>query len=357
MHFAVLAGDGIGPEIMAQALKVFSAVVKKYRLNIGYTEALVGGAAYDKHNTPLPNETLDLCERCDAILFGSVGGPNWENLPPELQPERGGLLPLRKHFALYANLRPIKLYKALTAASPLKDAIVNSGVDFIFFRELTGGLYFSLPKQIADDRKSAVDTLRYSTKEIETIAEFAFETARARRGILTSVDKANVLMTSVIWRETVSALHDKKYSDVNLTHMYVDNASMQIIKNPSQFDVILTENTFGDILSDEAAALSGSLGLGPSASLNKKKFGLYEPIGGSAPDIAGQMIANPIAQILSLALMLRYTFNLSEAAQNIELAVERALAQGVRTKDIYTRAEGEILVNTAKMGSTIVENL
>ncbi|MDR2401684.1 MAG: 3-isopropylmalate dehydrogenase [Deferribacteraceae bacterium] len=357
MHFAVLAGDGIGPEIVAQALKVFTAVAKKYRLNIGYTEALVGGAAYDKYGTPLPKETLELCERCDAILFGAVGGPKWENLSAELQPERGSLLPLRKFFALYANLRPIKLYPSLTASSPLKDSIVNSGVDFVFFRELTGGLYFSLPKQIADDRKSAVDTLRYSVKEIEAIAEFAFEAARARRRILTSIDKANVLMTGVIWRETVTALHEKKYSDVNLSHMYVDNASMQIIKYPAQFDVILIENTFGDILSDEAAALSGSLGLTPSASLNKKKFGLYEPIGGSAPDIAGQMIANPISQILSLALMLRYSFNLPEAAKNIETAVERALASGVRTKDIYTGSQGEILVNTAKMGSTIADNL
>jgi 3-isopropylmalate dehydrogenase len=357
MHFAVLSGDGIGPEIMAQALKVFSAVVKKYKLSIGYTEALVGGVAYDKTGNPLPRETIELCERCDAILFGAVGGPKWENLPPELQPERGSLLPLRKHFSLFANLRPIKLYPSLTASSPLKDSIVESGVDFIFFRELTGGLYFGLPKQIADDHTTAVDTLRYSVKEIETIAEFAFETARSRRKSLTSIDKANVLMTGILWRETVNALHEKKYSDINLTHMYVDNASMQIIKNPSQFDVVLTENTFGDILSDEAAALSGSLGMGPSASLNRKKFGLYEPIGGSAPDIAGQMIANPVSQILSLALMLRYSFNIPEAAKNIETAVEKALATGVRTKDIYTGAQGEVLVNTAKMGSTIVDNL
>ncbi|MDR2105059.1 MAG: 3-isopropylmalate dehydrogenase [Deferribacteraceae bacterium] len=357
MHFAVLAGDGIGPELIAQALKVFSAAAKKYRLNIGYTEALVGGAAYDKYGTPLPKETLELCERCDAILFGSVGGPKWENLPPDIQPERGGLLPLRKHFSLYANLRPIKLYPPLAASSPIKESIAASNVDFIFFRELTGGLYFSVPKQISDDRKSAVDTLRYTAKEVEAIAELAFEAARSRRRILTSIDKANVLMTSILWRETVASLHERKYSDINLTHMYVDNASMQIIKNPSQFDVILVENTFGDILSDEAAALSGSLGLSPSASLNKKKFGLYEPIGGSAPDIAGQMIANPIAQILCLALMFRHSFNLPEVAQNIEKAVEKALASGVRTKDIYTGSQGETLVNTAKMGSTIVDNL
>jgi 3-isopropylmalate dehydrogenase len=287
-----------------------------------------------------------------------VGGPKWENLPPNLQPERGALLPLRKHFSLFANIRPVKVYPCLMDSCPLKNELIADGVDIVIMRELTGGIYFGQPKSISADRKSALDTMTYSVEEIERIARRAFETARLRpRKLVTSVDKANVLMTSVLWRETVTALHEKEYSDVELRHMYVDNAAMQLVRNPGQFDVLVTENLFGDILSDEGAMLAGSLGMLPSASINKNGFGLYEPAGGSAPDIAGKGIANPIAQILSAALMLRYSFGEENAARDIEQAVDKVLERGLRTGDIYNKKEGEKLVGTEEIGAAIAAEI
>jgi 3-isopropylmalate dehydrogenase len=357
MRFAVLAGDGIGPEVMNEALKVLKAVSEIYNFKFEAVHALVGGAAFDKYGSPLPAETLTVCESSDAILFGSVGGPKWESLPPELQPERGALLPLRKHFSLFANIRPVRVYKELAQSSPLKNELVQNGVDIVIFRELTGGLYFGTPKEIAPDGSSAVDTMRYSISEISRIARSAFEAARQRKKIVTSVDKANVLMSSVLWRETVTSVRETEFNDIELNHMYVDNAAMQLVRRPSQFDVILTENLFGDILSDEAAMLAGSLGVLPSASINENKFGLYEPIGGSAPDIVGKGVANPTAQILSAALMLRYSFGLKAAAESIETAVERSIACGFRTADLYTKSTGESLVNTEEFGNSIVREL
>lgn len=358
MHkVAVLSGDGIGPEVMAQARRVLDAVTEKYNHEFQYTEGYVGGIAYDKTGSPLPEETLKLCESSDAILFGSVGGPKWENLPPEKQPERGALLPLRKHFKLFANLRPVKIFPALSHASSLKNELVKDGIDIIFFRELTSGIYFGQPKKIAEDGKSAVDTMTYTEEEIRRIAIKAFEAARLRSKKVCSVDKANVLMTSVLWRKIVTEIHEKDYKDIELSHMFVDNAAMQLVRFPAQFDVVLTENMFGDILSDEAAMLTGSLGMLPSASINESGFGLYEPIGGSAPDIAGMGIANPIAQILSAALMLRYSFNLDKEAKAIEDAVAETLNAGIRTKDIAGTDTNVKIVNTSEMGDEIISRI
>lgn len=357
MHkIAVLPGDGIGPEVMAQAIKVIDKVSEKYNAKFDYTFADVGGIAIDNHGTPLPQNTLDICEAAEAILFGSVGGPKWESLPPEQQPERGALLPLRKHFNLFANIRPTKVFAPLKSACSLKDEFIEDGLDIVIFRELTGGIYFGQPKEINTDRTEAIDTMRYSKGEIERIARLAFEAARIRNNKVMSVDKANVLSTSVLWREVVTALHKAEYSDVELGHMYVDNAAMQLVRFPAQFDVILTENMFGDILSDEAAMLTGSLGMLPSASLNEKGFGLYEPIGGTAPDIAGQNIANPIAQIMSAALMLRYSFDMDAAATDIENAIEKVLDMGYRTGDINFGANTK-KVNTDEIGQLIIDNL
>ncbi|GAB1534712.1 3-isopropylmalate dehydrogenase [Geovibrio sp. ADMFC3] len=358
MHkVAVLPGDGIGPEVMKQAIKILGKISEKYNTKFEFTFADVGGIAIDNHGTPLPESTLKLCEASEAILFGSVGGPKWENLPPAQQPERGALLPLRKHFGLFANLRPVKIFKALIDSSSLKNSLIPDGLDIVFFRELTGGIYFGQPKEINEDRQSARDTMLYTVPEIERITRQAFEAARMRSGRVTSVDKANVLMTSVLWRETVTRIHKEEYSDVELSHMYVDNAAMQLVRYPSQFDVIVTENMFGDILSDEAAMLTGSLGMLPSASLNEDGFGLYEPIGGTAPDIAGQNIANPIAQIMSAALMLRYSFKMDDAASDIEKAIEQLLEEGVRTRDIYREGQGFRLVSTDEMGDLIVSKI
>lgn len=358
MHkVAVLPGDGIGPEVMKQAIKILGKISEKYNTKFEFTFADVGGIAIDNHGTPLPESTLKLCEASEAILFGSVGGPKWENLPPAQQPERGALLPLRKHFGLFANLRPVKIFKALIDSSSLKNSLIPDGLDIVFFRELTGGIYFGQPKEISDDRQSARDTMLYTVPEIERITKQAFEVARMRSKRVTSVDKANVLMTSVLWRETVTRIHKEEYSDVELSHMYVDNAAMQLVRYPSQFDVIVTENMFGDILSDEAAMLTGSLGMLPSASLNEDGFGLYEPIGGTAPDIAGQNIANPIAQIMSAALMLRYSFKMDDAASDIEKAIEQLLEEGVRTRDIYREGQGFRLVSTDEMGDLIVSKI
>lgn len=352
---AVLPGDGIGPEVMAQAIKVLNKIEKKYGVSFDLKFSDVGGIAIDNYGEPLPAHTLKLCEESDAILFGSVGGPKWENLPPEKQPERGALLPLRKHFNLFVNIRPVKVYPALKESCSLKDKFIQDGLDIVIMRELTGGIYFGQPKYVSEDRSYAVDTMKYTVEEIRRIAKVAFDTARLRRKIVTSVDKANVLMTSVLWREVVTDLWKKEYSDITLNHMYVDNAAMQLVRNPSQFDVILTENMFGDILSDEAAMLTGSLGMLPSASLNEKGFGLYEPIGGTAPDIAGKNIANPTAQILSAALMLRYSFKMDEAAKDIENALEKLIAKGVRTADIFYNDEGTYRVSTDEFGDELAK--
>ncbi|MCX8083539.1 MAG: 3-isopropylmalate dehydrogenase [Calditerrivibrio sp.] len=352
---AVLPGDGIGPEVMSQAIKVLAKIEKKYNIKFDCSFADVGGIAIDNYGEPLPAHTLKLCEESDAILFGSVGGPKWENLPPDKQPERGALLPLRKHFNLFVNIRPVKVYPALKESCSLKDKFIKDGIDIVILRELTGGIYFGQPKYIAEDRSYAVDTMKYSVKEIQRIAKVAFETAKLRKKTVTSVDKANVLMTSILWREVVTEIWKKEYQDINLNHMYVDNAAMQLVRNPSQFDVILTENMFGDILSDEAAMLTGSIGMLPSASLNEKGFGLYEPIGGTAPDIAGKNIANPTAQILSAALMLRYSFKMDNAAKDIEHAIQKLLEKGIRTADIYYGDENTYKVSTDEFCDELIK--
>jgi len=353
---AVLPGDGIGPEVMEQAVKILKRTGTLYGFDFLYEFADVGGAAIDNHDKALPDSTLLLCEQSDAILFGSVGGPKWEHLPPEKQPERGALLPLRKHFGLYCNLRPAKVFPTLASASPLKPEIVKQGFDILCVRELTGGIYFGEPKGregVGPDEK-AYDTMVYTRFEIERIARMAFEAARKRKHLVTSVDKANVLFSMVLWRETVTQVA-KEFPDVTLNHIYVDNATMQLVKNPHQFDVLLCGNMFGDIISDECAMITGSMGLLASASLNEKKFGLYEPAGGSAPDIAGKGIANPIAQILSGAMMLKYTFGLSDAANAIEKAISNVLEKGIFTADL-TEEKGTA-VDTKTMGNEIMKEL
>ncbi|AJZ88165.1 3-isopropylmalate dehydrogenase [Cedecea neteri] len=350
-HIAVLPGDGIGPEVMAQALKVLDAIRHRFDIRISTSTYDVGGAAIDRHGSPLPSATVEGCEQADAILFGSVGGPKWEHLPPAEQPERGALLPLRKHFKLFSNLRPARLYQGLEEFCPLRADIAANGFDILCVRELTGGIYFGQPKgrEGSGMHEKAFDTEVYHRFEIERIARIAFESARKRRSKVTSIDKANVLQTSLLWREIVNEIA-KEYPDVSLSHMYIDNATMQLIKDPSQFDVLLCSNLFGDILSDECAMITGSMGMLPSASLNEQGFGLYEPAGGSAPDIAGKNIANPIAQILSLALLLRYSLDAEEAAQAIESAINRALEEGHRTGDL---ARDGHAVSTDEMGDII----
>ncbi len=349
---AVLPGDGIGPEVMAEALKVLKKVSEVFSINFEYGHADVGGIAIDNYGKALPETTLDLCRKSDAILFGSVGGPKWETLPPENQPERAALLPLRKKFDLYANLRPAFLFRQLKEASPLKPSLIANGLDILIIRELTGDIYFGEGKGREKDK--AYDTMIYTRSEIERIARFAFETARARHKKLTSVDKANVLTTMVFWREVVIEV-SKDYPDIELKHLYVDNAAMQLVKNPGQFDVMLCGNMFGDIISDEAAMITGSIGMLPSASLNESSFGLYEPAGGSAPDIAGKGIANPIAQILSAAMMLKYSFHSEEAYKAIFNAVDKVLDEGCRTADIMS--EGMKRVKTSQMGDLIAEQI
>ncbi|KNZ69410.1 3-isopropylmalate dehydrogenase [Thermincola ferriacetica] len=350
---ASLPGDGIGAEIVPEAIKALQAVGRKYGHEFVFTEALIGGAALDAVGVPLPEETLRLCRESDAVLLGAIGGPKWDNLPVHLRPEAGSLLPLRKELGLYANLRPVVLYDALIDASTLKKEVIQ-GTDILVIRELTGGLYFGEKKrEQTPTGQIAVDTLVYTTEEITRIARLAFETARKRKKKLCSVDKANVLESSRLWRETVTELA-REYPDVELTHMYVDNCAMQLVRWPKQFDVIVTENTFGDILTDQASMISGSLGMLASASIGGK-VALYEPSHGSAPDIAGQKKANPIATILSAALMLRYSFNLEKEAQDIEKAIVRVLDKGYRTADIMQ--EGGILVNTEEMGDRIAEEI
>lgn len=350
-HIAVLPGDGIGPEVMQQAYKVLDAVRQRFGLKISTSEYDVGGAAIDKHGSPLPPATVAGCEQADAILFGSVGGPKWEHLPPNDQPERGALLPLRKHFKLFSNLRPARLYQGLEEFCPLRADIAAKGFDILCVRELTGGIYFGQPKGREGQgmHEKAFDTEVYYRFEIERIARIAFESARKRRSKVTSIDKANVLQTSIMWREVVNEIA-KDYPDVSLSHMYIDNATMQLIKDPSQFDVLLCSNLFGDILSDECAMITGSMGMLPSASMNEQAFGLFEPAGGSAPDIAGKNIANPIAQILSAALLLRYSLGADDAADAIEQAVNIALEAGHRTGDLANSGNA---IGTNEMGDII----
>jgi len=352
---AVLPGDGIGPEVMAEALKVLDAVEKRYDVCFERTPANVGGAGIDLEGKALPETTVTICQAADAILFGSVGGPKWEALPPDEQPERAALLPLRKIFGLFCNLRPAIIFPALTGASSLKEEIIEGGFDLLVVRELTGGIYFAEPKGIEGEgpARTGFDTMKYSEAEVERISHVAFAAARKRSKKVCSIDKANVLSTSVVWREVVERV-SKEYPDVELSHMYVDNAAMQLVRWPKQFDVMLCGNMFGDIISDEAAMLTGSLGMLPSASLSEGSFGMYEPSGGSAPDIAGKGIANPIAQILSASMMLRYSFAMIDAADAIDAAVEKVLNDGYRTADIYQGHPGEKKVDTVTIGDAIV---
>jgi 3-isopropylmalate dehydrogenase len=348
---AVLPGDGIGPEVTREAVKVLRAAATRFHLVLEFREAPVGGTAFEATGTPLPDQTLALCRGADAILFGAVGGPQWDTLPRKVRPEQG-ILALRKAFDLYANLRPAKAFPALADASTLKREVIE-GVDLLVVRELTGGLYFGEPKGIEQvpGGERGVDTLSYTTPEIERIARVAFEAAQRRHRRLTSVDKANVLASSELWRRVVTAV-SAAYPNVRLDHMYVDNAAMQLVRQPTSFDVILAENTFGDILSDEAAMLTGSIGLLPSASLGNG-VGLYEPIHGSAPDIAGRDVANPIAAILSTAMLLAYSLKAAEAAAAIEAAVSHVLDQGFRTPDI--QQPGTQTVGTRRMGDLVAE--
>jgi len=349
---------------MTEALRVLEHAAQGAGLTLAYETADVGGAGIDHHGKALPDSTLATCQAADAILFGSVGGPKWESLPPKEQPERAALLPLRKAFSLFANIRPGLLYPELTDASPLKTERIPSGIDIVCIRELTGGIYFGQPKsttQLDDGRWEAIDTMVYRSDEIERIAEVAALTAQARGGRVCSVDKANVLETSVLWRKTVTAFFKAKYPELEVTHMYVDNAAMQLARDPNQFDVLFTENMFGDILSDEMAVICGSLGMMCSASLGLGKnslgqpFGLYEPAGGTAPDIAGQGVANPCAQVLSAAMMLRYSFDQEALAAKIEAAVRKTVtADGIRTGDI---AFGRPAVGTTAMADAIIANL
>jgi 3-isopropylmalate dehydrogenase len=363
LKFAVLAGDYIGPEVMTEALRVLAHVAKLEGFTTEAKAADVGGAGIDNHGKALPDSTLRTCEESDAILFGSVGGPKWEKLPPKEQPERAALLPLRKHFTLFANIRPGLLYKELTAASPIKTERIPDGIDIVCIRELTGGLYFGKPKEtttLPDGDIQAVDTMIYRKSEIERITATAVATARTRKKKLCSIDKANVLETSVLWRKTVTEYMAKNAPDIELSHMYVDNAAMQLVRAPNQFDVFVSENMFGDILSDEMAVICGSLGMLSSASIGTGKnsvglpFGLYEPAGGTAPDIAGKGIANPCAQVLSVALMLRHSFGLEKAAARIEAAVKKAVTGGTRTSDI---SFGGASVGTKAMADAIISAL
>ena len=355
----VIPGDGIGTEVVAGALHVLEAIAKRFNHTFEYKNALAGGAALDATGIPLPEETLKLAKSSDAVLLGAVGGPKWDSNPQHLKPERA-LLGLRKELGLYANIRPAKIYSALVDASSLKKEVVE-GVDIIVVRELTGGLYFGKPSGFEQRNGEEVgfNTMIYSESEVKRIAVSAFEIARKRRKKLCSVDKANVLETSQLWRRIVIEVA-KKYPDIELSHMYVDNCSMQLIRNPKQFDVIVTENLFGDILSDEAAMLTGSIGMLASASLGGN-VAMYEPVHGSAPDIAGQNKANPIATIASVAMMLKYSFNLSLEADAIENGIERVLNKGFRTGDIYAKhpsdTEGMTLLGTKEMTEKIIDNV
>lgn len=349
---ALLGGDGIGPEVVAQGMKVLNAVGEKYGINFEYEKALIGGCAYEKAGTPLPDETLSIAKSADAVFLGAVGDWKYDTLPPEVRPEKA-LLGIRKALNLFANLRPAIVYEELVSSSPLKPELV-SGVDIMIIRELTGDVYFGEPKGVGlvNGKKAGYNNMIYYEDEVERIAHVAFQTAMKRKKRLCSVDKANVLDVSRLWREVISRVSEK-YPEVELSHMYVDNAAMQIIRAPKQFDTIVTGNIFGDILSDEASMLPGSLGLLPSASLSDSKLGMYEPIHGSAPDLKGKDIVNPIATILSASMMLKYSFDNDEAALSIENAVKSVLKAGYRTPDI--KSEGAKIIGTDEMGSLIAQ--
>lgn len=364
LNIACIPGDGIGPEIIAEAKKVLDKVAGKYNHSITYKDILMGGASIDVYGEPLTDESIMKARSADAVLLGSIGGNTatspWYELPPSLRPE-AGLLKLRKSLNLFANIRPVYLYEELKAVCPLKVDMLDDGFDMMIIRELTGGLYFGAhTTQSIDGILTATDTLKYNEKEIRRIAVKGFEIAMKRKRKVTSVDKANVLASSRLWRKVLDDVA-KGYPEVVLEHMIVDNCAMQIIKNPKQFDVLLTENMFGDILSDEASVITGSIGMLPSASLNDTKFGVYEPGGGSAPDIAGKGIANPIAAILSAAMMLRYSFELDEEAEAVEAAVKQVLAKGYRTIDIMPREENKCVfvkqIDTAHMGTLVAEHI
>ena len=353
-QIAVIPGDGIGPDVVEQTLKVMDKVGEKFGHTFNYTKVLAGGCAIDATGACLPQETIDICKASDAVLLGAVGGWKWDNLPGDQRPERA-LLGLRKALGLFANLRPALLFEQLADASPLKPEILAGGLDIVVVRELTGGIYFGEKgHRDTDLGPAAYDIEQYAEGEVRRIAKVAFDMAMKRNKHVTSVDKANVLETFQFWKDIVTEV-GKQYPDVALDHMYVDNAAMQLVKEPKRFDVVVTGNMFGDILSDEASMLTGSIGMLPSASLNSKGQGLYEPSHGSAPDIAGKGIANPLATILSAAMMLRFSLNQEAAAQKIEAAVQKVLADGLRTADIYS--EGTTKVSTSEMGDAVVAAL
>ena len=353
-NITVLKGDGIGPEIVTQAIKVLDVVCEKYSHKFNYTEVDIGGCSIDKYGVPITEEGMAKCKAADSVLLGAVGGPKWDNVAPAVRPEKA-LLAVRSELGLFANLRPTKLFSQLADASPLKPSIVGNGIDLMIVRELTGGIYFGKRRtETVDGEKVATDEMTYSEHEIERIGRVAFESARKRGGRVASVDKANVLDSSRLWRAVMHKLAEE-YSDVEYSDILVDNTAMQLIKNPSQFDVIVTENMFGDILSDEASMLTGSIGMMPSASLSEGTLGMYEPIHGSAPDIAGMDIANPIGTIMSVAMMLRYSFDMAEEADAIERAVNKALDDGYRTADIYK--DGFKKVGCSEMGTIIASNI
>lgn len=353
-HIALLAGDGIGPEVMIEAKKVLATVAQVFAIKLTTTDHPVGGAAIDSHGHALPQETLYGCQKADAILFGSVGGPKWANLPATEQPERCALLGLRGHFDLFCNMRPATLQPALSSLSTLRSDISAQGFDILVIRELTGDIYFGEPKgrKGEGEQETGFDSMFYSRAEVKRITHIAFQTARKRNKKVTSVDKANVLATSQLWRQVVDEVAPQ-YPDVVYEHLYVDNAAMQLVRDPKQFDVMLCPNLFGDILSDICAMITGSMGLLPSASLNSQGFGMYEPAGGSAPDIAGQGIANPIAQILSAALMLRYSLKQDDAASAIESAVSNALDNAILTADLLPTAQKGKAKSTSEVGDYI----
>ena len=358
LNIACINGDGIGPEIVCEAKKVLNVVCKKFGHSISYQDILMGGASIDVYGEPLTEEAIKIAKASDAVLMGSIGGDTntspWYKLAPNLRPE-AGLLKIRKELNLFANLRPAVLYPQLSGACPLKEEISNKGFDMLIMRELTGGLYFGERKTVLENgKKKAYDLLTYSEDEIRRIAIKAFEIAKVRKKKVTSVDKANVLDSSRLWREVVNEVA-KDYSDIVLEHMLVDNCAMQLVKDPAQFDVILTENMFGDILSDEASMVTGSIGMLASASMNDTKFGLYEPSHGSAPDIAGKNIANPLATILSASMMLKYSFDMIEEANAIEEAISKVLSEGYRTVDIMSQGNRKVMCN--EMGTLVAERI
>ncbi|MEX2600399.1 MAG: 3-isopropylmalate dehydrogenase [Balneolaceae bacterium] len=352
-NLVVLPGDGIGPEVTEQAIRVLEAVCQKYGISLHFEEFLIGGTSYDEYGIPITEEALEACKASDGVLLGAVGGPKWDNLDKRVRPE-AALLGLRKELQVYANLRPITIHDALRDASSLKPEFLE-GVDILIVRELTGGIYFGEPRTttVENGVTTSVDTMMYSNPEVERVSRKAFEAAALRKGKVCSVDKANVLESSRLWRKTVIETAED-YPEIELSHMLVDNCAMQLVRNPAQFDVMVTGNLFGDILSDEAAMLTGSIGMLPSASIGDG-VGLYEPVHGSAPDIAGEGVANPLAAIASAALLCRYSLGLEEAAKDIEKGISKLLAAGYRTADLYSGSEDETLVGTKEAGTRVLE--